>query len=217
MEKSYKTPPIAWLKVTDYMHGWVEYELGGAARIKDQRVISVQDIPGAREILRQEVVEDMMERKKVINTMSATRRNCIVAGMKISPDVIEEYYGLTKEQLDMFMPIECPKRCLTKFGVLRPWTLDIALSKDQASAMLRLLRQEFWKAVEEFNTEYSKKMEGEKYPAIEMIEEFCLKTKTPDIYIPAIRREWQRRVKNGNNKDVKAGGDARLVTLDDIS
>ena len=65
MEKSYKVPPIVWLRVTDYMHGWLQYELGGDARVRDQRVVCVQHLPGAREVLRMETVDDMVEIKPV--------------------------------------------------------------------------------------------------------------------------------------------------------
>ena len=81
MDRNYKTPPIVWLKVTDYMHGWLEWELGCAARIRDQRVVCLQDITGARDVLRMETVEDVMDRRPVASAMSATRRNCIMAGM----------------------------------------------------------------------------------------------------------------------------------------
>ena len=46
--KTYRTPPIVWLKMTDYIHGWLQHELGGAAMVGDQRVVCVQDLPGAR-------------------------------------------------------------------------------------------------------------------------------------------------------------------------
>jgi len=196
-EKAYKTPPIVWLKVTDYMHAWLQYELGGGARIRDQRVVSVQHIPGARAVLRMETEEDIMEPRRVLNAMSGTRHNCLVCGLDLDPAVIEQTYGMTAATMKLFVPIEAPKMCLTKHGVLRPWTLDICLGKEQASAMQRLLRGEFWKAVDAFNLRYARKMEGRKYPQVDMIEAFCQETGTPDIYVDAMRREWQRRVKRG--------------------
>lgn len=199
MEKNYKTPPIVWLKVTDYMHGWLEWELGSAARIRDQRVVCLQDIPGVRDVMRMETMEDMMERRPVVNAMSATRKNCIMAGIGLDAQVIEQEYGMTKELLRLFVPIECPKRCMTVNGVLRPWTPDVCFSKEQASAMQRLIRQAFWEAVEAFDRKYAKKMDGEKYPAVEMIEAFCQETKTSEVYIDAMRREWQRRVKRSRD------------------
>lgn len=194
-EKVYDVPAIVWLKMTDYMHGWLQWELGGEARVKDQRVVCVQHLPGARAILRMETVEDMMEKKPIGNVMSATRKNCMEAGLNIDEDVMAREYGVTREAMKMFVPVECPKMCLTKSGVLRPWTLDVCLGREQAAAMQRLLRNAFWQAVEEYDAKYARKMNGRKYPAVDMVEEFCMDTETPDLYVEAIRREWQRRVK----------------------
>lgn len=194
-EKVYDVPAIVWLKMTDYMHGWLQWELGGEARVKDQRVVCVQHLPGARAILRMETVEDMMEKKPIGNVMSATRKNCMEAGLNIDEDVMAREYGVTREAMKLFVPVECPKMCLTKSGVLRPWTLDVCLGREQAAAMQRLLRNAFWQAVEEYDAKYARKMNGKKYPAVDMVEEFCMDTETPDLYVEAIRREWQRRVK----------------------
>ena len=196
-EKNYKTPPIVWLKMTDYMHGWLQYELGGGARVGAQRVVCVQHLPGARKILRMETSEDVQEGKIVGNSMSDTWKNCIEAGINLDADAVKREYGMTRENLRLFVPIECPKMCMTKDGVLRPWTLDVTFGREQSTAMQRLLREAFWKAVEEYDDAYRKKMEGRKYPAIDMIEDFCADTDTQDIHAEAIRREWQRRCKRG--------------------
>lgn len=187
-------PPIVWLKITDYMHGWIQTELGGSARVGDQRVISVQHLPGTREVLRMETVDDMMEPVKVDKVMSATRRNCVMAGLALDVEVIEREYGVTPETAKLFMPIECPKMRLTKNGVLRPWTPDTALGHRQASELIRVLRAAFWQAVETFNHEYIQQMGGAKYPSIDMVEAFCRETGTPELYAEAIKREWNRRV-----------------------
>lgn len=177
------------------MHGWLQWELGGEARIGEQRVVSVQHLPGAREILRMETVEDMMEKKPAGKALSDTRKNCFLAGLEIDADVMLQEYGVTKGLMALFVPIECPKMCLTKNGVLRPWTLDVCLSHEQANALQRLIRTEFWEAVESFDHRYAKEVHGGKYHAIEMIEAFCKETKTPDMYAETMRREWQRRCK----------------------
>jgi hypothetical protein len=196
MEKIYEIPPIVWLKMTDYMHGWLQWELGGGARVKDQKVVCVQHLPGARAILRMETMEDLeLGPMKDDKSMSATRKNMLEAGLEIDESVVEREYGLTKDLLKLFVPVECPKMCLTKYGVLRRWTLDVNLGKQQAGELQRLLRAAFWQAVDDFNTEYARKMDGQKYPAVDMVEEFCMMTETPDTYVEAIRREWQRRRK----------------------
>lgn len=195
MAKNYHLPAVVWLKATDYTHAWLQDELGGEIRIKDQRVISVQHLPGARQALRMETVEDMMERKPIGRVLSATRKNCFEAGVALDAEVMEKEYGVTKEMLQTFVPLECPRMCLTKNGVLRPWTSDVAFSDAQAKIMQRILRDAFWEGVELFAGEYARRHAGEKYAAVQMVEEFCRQTHTPDTHIEAIRREWQRRAK----------------------
>lgn len=217
MEKNYDLPPIAWLKMTDYMHGWMQWELGGGARIKDQKVVCVQDLPGARDALMMETMDDIeLGPMKIVNAMSGNRKNMLAAGLVLDEGVIEREYGMTKKMMALFVPIECPRRCLTKYGVLRPWSLDICLGRQQASELQRVIRAAFWKAVEQYNTEYARKMNGRKYPAVDMIEDFCVTTKTPDIYVEAIRREWQRRLKNGQNRDIKPKKRTEHVSLLDL-
>ena len=195
MEK-YTLPAIAWLKITDYMHGWVSYELGSDQMIRNQRVICIQHLEGARAVLRMRTVEDMMERRPVGNAMSGTRHNCMEAGLSIDADTMEREYGLTREKLDLFVPIECPKMCMTKNGVLRPWTLDVCFGHEQTTALLKLIRHEFWEAVKEYDKRFALMQEGHKYIAKEMLEAFCAETHTPDMYVDAMRREWQRRLKS---------------------
>ena len=197
-EKKYKLPPIVWLKVTDYMYGWLQWELGGSARVGEQRVVSVQHLPGAREALRMETVEDMMEPRKVGSVMSGTRRLVIGDGMEIDEATTERLFGVTRAQLKLFVPVECPKMCLTRNGVLRPWTLNVCLGREQAQALMKVIRAAFWQAVEDFDREYARKLGGGHYPAVDMIEAFCKHTHTPDVHVEAMRREWQRRKKTLN-------------------
>ena len=195
MEKKYKLPSLCWLRVTDFLAGWIMYELGGGARVNGQRVVCVQHLDGARPLLRMETTNDTMEPCKISNAMSPTRYNCIVAGMKLSPDVVQDMYGIGKEDLKLFIPIECPRLTLTENGVLRPWNMDTCFSQKQASAIHRLLREAFWNAVGEFSEKYAAEHQGERYAQEDMIEAFCIETDTDDCHIPSIRREWQRRVK----------------------
>lgn len=200
--REYKLPAIVWLRVTDYMHGWIQYELGGGARVKDQKVVCTFDLPGAREVLRMETQEEMLDPRPVGNSMSDTWKNCIEAGLALDGAVTERLYGITTKKMKLFVPVECPRRCMTKNGVLRPWTLNVNFGKRQARMMQDLLRNEFWKAVAEFDRRYAARMGGRKYPAVDMIEDFCRETGTPDLYAEAMRREWQRRVKRGKKGDV---------------
>ncbi len=187
-------PPITWLRVTDYMHGWIQQELTGELKIQEQRVVCVQHLRGAREVLRMETVEAPVERP-VGKSISSTFWNCIEAGLDIDEDAMRETYGVTREDLKLYLPIECPPKCLTRNGVLRRWTGDTRFGRQQTSAMQQLLRDTFWEAVERFDRAYAQKMGSKDYPAVDMIEAFCAETKTPDIYVDAMRREWQRRQK----------------------
>lgn len=201
MSKTYELPPIVWLRVTDFMHGWLQHDLGCAARIGDQHVVTLHHIPAAREALRMETVEDVeLKPMKVGNAMSATRKNMLEAGMAIAPEYIAQTYDLTPEAMKLFVPIECPSRCLTSHGVLRPWTHDVTLGRQQSSELIRIIRAAFWQAVETFNADYARRLGNTKYPSIDMCEAFCRATNTPDIHAEAIKREWNRRVKNGQSK-----------------
>lgn len=201
-EKNYRLPAVAWLKVTDYMHGWLQKELAGGVRIGDKRVVCIQHLPGARDALRMETGNDVTGRETSWsptnggeNTMSATRRNCIVAGLELDAPTVERLYGITREDLSSYVPIECPKICLTKDGVLRPWSNDTCFGQRQATALQRLLRDTFWQGVADFAQDYAREHEGEKYAQVDMIEDFCRSCDTPDVFVEAMRREWQRRVK----------------------
>lgn len=188
-------PALCWLKVTDFMRGWIKYELGGGARVNEQRVVSVQHLDGARAILRMETIDDTMAPGPPGNAMSATRYNCLSAGLQLSPEVVQQLYGVGKEDLSLFVPIECPRLALTSNGVLRPWTSDTCFSAKQATALHRLLREVFWHAVSEFSEKYSREHQGKRYAQEDMIEAFCKETSTDYGHVPAIRREWQRRLK----------------------
>lgn len=201
MDKNYKLPAIVWLKMTDYMHGWLQYELGGELRVKNQRVVCVQHLNGARKVLRMETTEDAMDYGSLGTSLSATRRNCIDAGLSIDPDTIQCVYHATKDDMKLYVPVECPKMCLTTSGVLRPWTGNVNFGHRQAVALQKLLRDEFWNAVGEFDRQYAARMEGKRYPAVSMIEDFCEQTGTPDLYVETIRREWQRRQKRCKMSD----------------
>jgi len=194
-EKSYKLPAICWLRVTDFLLGWLDYELSGGVRVNNRRVVSVQHLDGARAALRMETVDDTMEPGAVGSAMSAARYNCVAAGMTLNPEVVKQLYGVTKEELALFVPIECPRLALTNNGVLRPWTSATCFGQKQATALNRLLREAFWQAVGEFSEQYTRQRRGEKYAQEEMIEAFFRETKTSDIHVEAIRREWQRRCK----------------------
>lgn len=200
MDKTNNIPVIVWLRVTDYMQAWLQRELGGDTMIGEQRVISLQHLQGFKDTLRMETFKDTKLCQPVVNSMSAILHNCIVTGLEIDPDTIVKEYGITRQAMEMFIPVEAPKLCMTKEGVLRPWELDVTMGREQSAAVQRLIRREFWKAVEAYNKQYSRRHRSKSYPAAEMIEAFCTETNTPDTYADAMRREWQRRTRRDLSK-----------------
>lgn len=194
-------PVVTWLKVTDYMHDWIQKELAGGARMGGKKVVCVQHLDGARDVLRMETCNDVtgdeetMVPDVVENTLSATRWNCIDAGLTLDPKTVERLYGIGREELALFVPVECPRTCLTPLGILRPWTSDRCFGRKQTVALLKLLREAFWRGVAEFDREYARSLEGDDYAVIDMIEAFCRRYGTSDIHADAMRREWTRQRK----------------------
>ena len=120
-----KLPPIVWLRVTDFIHAWLQHELSGELIVKDQRVVCVQHLEGAREVFRMATVNDIKEKNPAATSLSAVKRNCIAEGIDLDEETVTDQCRVLKEDLRMFVPIECPKVCMTLSGVLRPWTLEI--------------------------------------------------------------------------------------------
>lgn len=193
MEK-YKVPTIAWLKVTDYLQGWLQSELGAAVMVGDQKVVCVNHLEGIKKVMAMETVEGMTSTRPPL-ALSAQTYNCVATGLQIAYDETVGMYGINREELKLYVPVEVTKMCTTNKGVLRPWTLNISFGHQQAAALQKLLRDEFWKAVAEFDKQYAESLGGKRYPAVDMIEAFCKDTGTSDVYLDAMRREWQRRVK----------------------
>ena len=192
---AYKMPAIVWLRMADFTHGWLKQEFGGDVRINGKNVICVQHMSEAREILRMQTCEDTLERKPVVNSMSATLYNMIDAGLQLSTELTQQTYRMDRPTMGQFIPIECPKMRLTQDGVLRPWTHDTCFGARQATVMNRFLRELFWQAVGDYDREYSRQRGGAYYPAADMVESFCRDNETSEVHIDAIKREWQRRAK----------------------
>ena len=185
--------PVAWLHITGYMHDWLFNEFGGSVRLHGKPVVSISHLPGARDVLRMETHDDMTEPATNRLSLSSMRMDCIMAGSVISKATVEQMYGVTSEQVKMFIPVECPKMALTKYGVLRPWSRTIAFGKRQATALYRLLFNAFWKRVEDYD-EMLRESGIVPETAISMIEGFCEATGTSEVWAEDLRREWQRRV-----------------------
>lgn len=194
MKQKDNIPIISWIKITDYMHSWLQDELGGV-RIRDQRMVSLQYLPGAKNVLRMETENDMQEHSIIVKSMSDRRMNCVRASISFDPNITKQLYNITAEDIKLFLPIESPKMCVNEYGAIRPWTHDICMGRVMATKMQHIVREAFWTAVGTFAKEYAIEHSNEHYAQVEMIEAFCDKTSTQKQYVETIRREWQRRCK----------------------
>ena len=195
------------------MSTWLEDEYGGALVVYGHRVLSISHLPGVKAILREEVEDNvLLSGAQFSPSLSAIQMDCYEAGLSLNEQAMRERIGVTQDTLSQYLPIECPHLALTKRGVLRPWSGHMAFSKGQAYRLHLVLSGEFWRAVETFDASFALKVsvmcdqsqldEGagtssrhkKPYTAIDMITEFCADTGTNDIYIPELRREWQRRM-----------------------
>lgn len=193
-QKPYPTPSIAWLSITNYMHQWLFNQYGGAIALYGKPICTIHHIPGVRNILRMETIEDNMQPGPVNKwSMSAMRMDCMQLGLSLGPKSMEEVYGITSEQMQTYIPIECPRMALTKYGVLRPWNRLTGFGRAQASELVKLLRNLFWQSVRDYN----QKLISEGIApdtAIEMIEGYCADNNIGQLYLDDLRREWQRLV-----------------------
>jgi hypothetical protein len=139
--------------------------------------------------------EDRLEPGLSVGSMSSMRHDCLSAGLLLDPVTVELIYGVTRDELDAYVPVECPRTCLTRGGVLRKWTEVVRFSREQVAALQRVFRDAFWRGVEDFARDYAKEKAGKKYSDVDMIEAFCKDSGTSDIHVAALRREWQRRKK----------------------
>ena len=197
MAQNMKMPAIAWLRVTEWLREWLCYEFGSKVMVNGRRVVCLQHLDGMLDIFRMETVDDteLNPGLPVRLSLSASRYGIISAAMTLDPTVAEKIYHVSMEQMQQFIPIECPRLRLTQEGLLREWTGEVMFGDEQAKALLRLLRHYFWEGVEKFADLYAQKHDGELYAQQDMIEAFCREIKTSDIHVEAIRREWQRRAK----------------------
>jgi hypothetical protein len=176
--------------------------------VNGQHVVCLGHLDGMRDVLRMETVSDMelSPDAPVKLSLSAQRYSIISAGMVLNAAATERVYHLSPEELQSFVPIEVPRLRLTEEGLLRPWDGDAMFGEHQAKELLRLLRQAFWEDVERYAGRYAREHEGEQYAQEDMIVAFCRETKTSELHIEAIRREWQRRQKrtaHGHKREIK--------------
>ena len=189
--------PICWLKITDYMRGWARMALGGPKRVKDDPVIQVQNLEGAQPVLMMATDNELHSGDVPGNVICDTWHAALEVGLEMDACGMEREFGVTRELLSQYLPVACPPYAVADNGTVHPWDSDTSFGQQQAAALLRLIREAFWRAVGDFSRWYQREHAGEHYAQVEMIEAFCKRYQTDDVYVEAMRREWQRRCKRG--------------------
>lgn len=185
---------ICWLRVTDYMQGWIRDALGGALVMEHQPMVSLDGVVGAREAFELPVADEE-DRSVPGSAVSDLWMHAMITGVDMDPTGMEETFGVTEATLRQYLPIECPLFAFTEDGVFRPWSSGMVFGRAQAIALQRVLREAFWRGVKAYSKRYALAHAGEHYAQEEMIEAFCHDTHTDDTHVQAMRREWQRRCK----------------------
>lgn len=188
---------ICWLRITDYMRGWARAALGSAKRIKDAPVLDLHRLNGVEQVLLMPADDELPGFGMPGNVMCDTWHAALMAGLEMDPLDMEREFGITNEVLEQYLPVICPDYAIDEDGAIRPWDSNTCFGKQQAIALLRLIRDTFWSAVGNYASEYRKVHFGTKYAQIDMLESFCMDYHIDDTCIEAMRREWQRRSKKG--------------------
>ncbi len=186
---------ICWLRITDYMRGWARVALGGAKRVKEDPVLEILNLKGVQPILLMPTDSDLPGFGAPGNAMCDTWHAALLAGIEVDAWGMEREFGITKEVLEPYLPVACPDNAVTKDGAIHAWNSDTSFGKQQAIALLRLIRDAFWSAVGDYAVQYKKAHFGAKYAQIDMLDSFCRDYHINDMHLEAMRREWQRRCK----------------------
>lgn len=187
---------IVWLKVTDYFQGWLRKNLGNKkAKAHGEPVLHFLHLPGAKDAMRLDAEVFDAGDHETGNSISALWYNALSSGLDYDPNTVEKEYGITREKLCQYMPLAVPDIAFIDGGRMRPWTENISFGSKQSIEVMKVLRNAFWKAVLEYSEMYAREHHGEKYAQADMLEAFCHDNDTDDIYLDAMRREWQRRCK----------------------
>ena len=187
--------PICWLKITDYMRGWARRALGGTKRVRNNTVIEVQHIAGVQAVLEMPADDELHPDVVPGNVICDTWHAALEVGLEMDAESVEKLFCVTRELFCQYPPVSCPPYAMYEDGTIHPWDSDTSFGQQQAASLLRLIREAFWQAVGVFSNTYQQAHKGERYAQVEMIEAFCKEYRTDDMYVEAMRREWQRRQK----------------------
>lgn len=169
--------------------------LGGPKRVKDDPVIQVQNLEGAQPVLMMPTDDELHCGDVPGNVICDTWHAALEVGLEMDAQSVEKVFGVTRELFVQYLPVACPPYAIYEDGTVHPWDSDTSFGQQQAASLLRLIREAFWQAVGVFSNAYQQAHKGERYAQVEMIEAFCKEYRTDDVYVEAMRREWQRRQK----------------------
>ena len=116
MDRQNSAAAVVWLKVTDYMQGWLLKEFGGEARIGDRKVVCMQHLEGIKRAMKMIAEKDQRLPGQPPIVMSAQLHNCISAGLELDNCALMQEYALTKETFEMYIPLEMPALRVTLDG-----------------------------------------------------------------------------------------------------
>lgn len=186
---------ICWLRITDYMREWTRTTLGNSKRVKDEPVLDILSLEGVQSALLMPTSDGLPGFGTLGNAMCDTWHAALTVGLEMDAQGMEKEFSITREMLEQYLPVACPAIAITMDGSTHPWNRDTCFGKQQASAVLRLIRDAFWSAVGNYAVQYENAHFGTKYAQIDMLESFCKDYRINDTYLEAMRREWQRRCK----------------------
>lgn len=187
--------PICWLRITDYMREWARVALGSQKHVNGIPVLDILNLKGVRPALLMPTINELPGTGAPGNSMCDTWHAALSAGLEVDAWGMEREFGVTKETLEQYLPVACPDYAIAEDGAIHSWDNDTSFGKQQSTALLRLIRDAFWSAVDNHATQYKKSHLGTKYAQIDMLESFCKDYHINDMHLEAMRREWQRRCK----------------------
>lgn len=188
---------ICWLRITDYMREWARTTLGSPKRVKGEPVLDILSLEGVQSVLLMPTSDGLPGFGSLGNAMCDTWHAALTVGLDMDAQGMEKEFGITREMLVQYIPVACPAVAITTDGSTHPWNRDTSFGKQQAAAILRLIRDAFWSVVGNYAIQYEDANFGIKYAQIDMLESFCKDYRINDTYLEAMRREWQRRCKRG--------------------
>ena len=166
-----------WVRLTPYLLNWAEEEFGTGLKLVGKDVLELRTLPGVKEVLREEVTEDLTFESQCECSMSQLRYEVIHSGLGIT--------GEKNKNIETCLPVHVPDYLRTANGVIRPFNRLMEFQHKSAKQLAKIVYQKFWTEVWKF----SRKFTG---GDIDMLSTFSEEHKIPLIYIDDLRNQFQR-------------------------